>query len=38
VFSYLVSRRLMREKLTAMEQAGLALVLAGLLTLGLQLR
>lgn len=38
VFSYLVSRRLMREKLTAMEQAGLALVVAGLLTLGLQLR
>lgn len=38
VFSYLVSRRLLREKLTAMEQAGLALVVAGLLTLGLQLR
>lgn len=38
VFSYLVSRRLLREKLTAVEQAGLALVLAGLLTLGLQLR
>ena len=37
VFSYLVSRRLMREKLLRMEQAGLALVVAGLLALGLQL-
>jgi len=37
VFSYLVSRRLLREKLAALEQAGLALVLAGLLALGLQL-
>lgn len=37
VFSYLVSRRLLREKLVRMEQAGLALVLVGLLVLGLQL-
>jgi len=37
VFSYLVSRRLMREKLSAAEQAGLALVGIGLLCLGLQL-
>ena len=37
VFSYLVSRRLLREKLTRPEQGGLALVLTGLLVLGLQL-
>lgn len=37
VFSYLVSRRLLREKLAAIEQAGLALVVAGLLVLGLRL-
>ena len=37
VFSYLVSRRLMGEKLLRMEQGGLALVVAGLLALGLQL-
>lgn len=37
VFSYLVSRRLLREKLAAIEQGGLALVLTGLLVLGLQL-
>lgn len=37
VFSYLVSRRLLREKLVRMEQAGLALVLVGLVVLGLQL-
>lgn len=37
VFSYLVSRRLLREKLAAVEQAGLALVAGGLLALGLQL-
>jgi drug/metabolite transporter (DMT)-like permease len=37
VFSYLVSRRLLREKLAAVEQGGLALVVAGLLALGLQL-
>src|SRR4051812_22568103 len=37
VFSYLVSRRLMREKLSGLEQGGLALVAAGLLCLGLQL-
>lgn len=37
VFSYLVSRRLLREKLAASEQRGLALVVAGLLVLGLQL-
>jgi drug/metabolite transporter (DMT)-like permease len=37
VFSYLVSRRLLSEELTRTEQAGLALVLAGVLALGLQL-
>jgi drug/metabolite transporter (DMT)-like permease len=37
VFSYLVSRRLMQEKLAPAEQAGLALVLAGLLALCLHL-
>lgn len=37
VFSYLVSRRLLREKLAPIEQGGLALVVAGLLVLGLQL-
>lgn len=37
VFSYLVSRRLLREKLAPVEQGGLALVLVGLLALGLQL-
>jgi drug/metabolite transporter (DMT)-like permease len=37
VFSYLVSRRLLREKLAPAEQGGLALVLLGLLALGLQL-
>lgn len=37
VFSYLVSRRLLREKLAPVEQGGLALVVAGLLALGLQL-
>jgi hypothetical protein len=37
VFSYLVSRRLLREKLARIEQGGLALVVAGLLALGLQL-
>ena len=37
VFSYLVSRRLLREKLAPVEQGGLALVLAGLLALGLRL-
>jgi drug/metabolite transporter (DMT)-like permease len=36
VFSYLVSRRFMREKLAPMEQAGLVLVVLGLLALGLQ--
>ena len=36
VFSYLVSRRLLREKLARAEQRGLALVVAGLLALGLQ--
>lgn len=36
VFSYLVSRRLLREKLAPVEQAGLVLVVAGLLCLGLQ--
>jgi drug/metabolite transporter (DMT)-like permease len=35
VFSYLVSRRLMKEKLARAEQAGLALVGVGLLLLGL---
>ena len=37
VFSYLVSRRLLQEKLSRAEQGGLALVGAGLLCLGLQL-
>lgn len=37
VFSYLVSRRLMREKLVPAEQAGLLLVLAGVVALCLQL-
>lgn len=37
VFSYLVSHRLLREKIARIERAGLALVLAGLLLLGLQL-
>jgi drug/metabolite transporter (DMT)-like permease len=37
VFSYLVSHRLMREKIARIEQAGLALVLIGLLALGMQL-
>jgi drug/metabolite transporter (DMT)-like permease len=37
VFSYLVSRRLLREKLAPVEQGGLALVVAGLLALGLRL-
>jgi drug/metabolite transporter (DMT)-like permease len=37
VFSYLVSRRFLREKLAPVEQGGLAMVLAGLLALGLQL-
>lgn len=37
VFSYLVSRRLLREKLAPMEQAGLVLVVLGLLVLGLRL-
>jgi drug/metabolite transporter (DMT)-like permease len=37
VFSYLVSRRLLRERLAATEQGGLALVVVGLLALGLQL-
>jgi drug/metabolite transporter (DMT)-like permease len=37
VFSYLVSRRFLREKLVPLEQAGLALVVLGLLALGLQL-
>jgi drug/metabolite transporter (DMT)-like permease len=37
VFSYLVSHRLMREKLSAAEQGGLALVGVGLLCLGLEL-
>jgi drug/metabolite transporter (DMT)-like permease len=36
VFSYLVSRRLLREKLSRAEQGGLALVAMGLLCLGLQ--
>jgi drug/metabolite transporter (DMT)-like permease len=36
VFSYLVSRRLLREKLARSEQRGLALVVIGLLALGLQ--
>ena len=37
VFSYLVSRRLLREKLARVEQGGLALVVVGLLALGLRL-
>jgi drug/metabolite transporter (DMT)-like permease len=37
VFSYLVSRRLLREKLAPVEQGGLALVVLGLLALGFQL-
>lgn len=37
VFSYLVSRRFMREKLAPAEQAGLLLVLAGVVALCLQL-
>lgn len=37
VFSYLVSHRLMREKLAPAEQAGLLLVLAGVVALCLQL-
>lgn len=37
VFSYLVSRRFLREKLSPLEQGGLALVVVGLLALGLQL-
>lgn len=37
VFSYLVSRRLLREKLHRAEQGGLALVVVGLLCLGLEL-
>lgn len=37
VFSYLVSRRLLREKLAPVEQGGLALVVGGLLALGWQL-
>ena len=36
VFSYLVSRRLLREKLARAEKRGLALVVIGLLALGLQ--
>jgi drug/metabolite transporter (DMT)-like permease len=36
VFSYLVSRRLLREKLARAERRGLVLVVAGLLALGLQ--
>jgi drug/metabolite transporter (DMT)-like permease len=35
VFSYLVSRRLFREKLATMEQFGLGLVVLGLMALGL---
>ena len=37
VFSYLVSHRLMQEKLSAAEKGGLALVVVGLLFLGLEL-
>ena len=37
VFSYLVSRRLMREKLAPVEQGGLALVVVGLLAMGFRL-
>jgi drug/metabolite transporter (DMT)-like permease len=33
VFSYLVSRRLLREKLAPLETLGLALVIAGLLAM-----
>jgi len=36
VFSYLVSRRFLREKLARAEQRGLALVVIGLLALGMQ--
>jgi drug/metabolite transporter (DMT)-like permease len=36
VFSYLVSRRFLREKLARTEQRGLALVVIGLLALGMQ--
>jgi drug/metabolite transporter (DMT)-like permease len=36
VFSYLVSHRLLRERLSRVEQGGLALVAVGLLFLGLQ--
>ncbi len=37
VFSYVVSRRLMQEKVSRAEQGGLLLVLAGLAALCLQL-
>ena len=37
VFSYLVSRRMLREKLAPLEQGGLALVVVGLLVLGARL-
>jgi drug/metabolite transporter (DMT)-like permease len=37
VFSYLVSRRFLREKLALSEQGGLALVVVGLLALGFRL-
>lgn len=37
VFSYLVSRRLLREKLAPVEQGGLALVVVGLLAMGFRL-
>ena len=37
VFSYLVSRRLMREKLAPVEQGGLALVVVGLLAMAFRL-
>lgn len=37
VFSYLVSHRLLREQLAPVERGGLALVVVGLLALGLQL-
>jgi drug/metabolite transporter (DMT)-like permease len=37
VFSYLVARRFMQERLTRLEQAGLLLVVAGLIALCLQL-
>ncbi len=36
VFSYLVSRRLLREKLSPLEQGGLVLVVTGLLCMGLR--